>query len=416
MDEDDTGKPVVAEDAVVSGGPVDAGNAVVAGDPVVSGNPVVAEDAAVPQPDEHPLVRDLMRHPYRWRIWPALAVLRWLQRLKPTTPRLVFRSHPSQSFAGSEVREVILDENRLCLVLNAPGLATAGSPLPASDIARIIADYHEGGALSAWLDGPGDRFMHLLEEAQRKSNAAYALLAGGGVEAFALTRDLIGRSTPLVTGPDHTLQAANDEEPEGAIALAGLFLGPVSASGLRALFFAYTGLPVRVEEFAGAQIATARPARMGSPMGLMLGASCELPAAAVEVHIEGGGREGAREWAHAETRRRSLHRLATAYVGAPSPEVRLFLWLDGNNVPPAALGNGTALGGLAVLGTSDVPVRLPLAHGTFRRETSGTEIPGDHEGASPIPKRSRPLVSDGFVDHFAAARQHAAGNDLVGGV
>lgn len=337
MDEDDTGTPVVTEDAGVT------------------------EDGSVPHPDEHPLVRDLMLHPYRWKIWPAVAVLRWLQRLMPTKPRLVFRSHPSQSFAGSEVRDLVFDENTINLVLNAPGLATAGSPLPASDIARIIADYHEGGALSAWLDGPGDQFMHLMEEAQRRSNAAYALLAGGGVEAFALTRDLVGRSTPLVAGANRALQAANDKEPEGAIALAGLFLGPVSATGLRALFHAYTGLPARVEEFAGGEIATARPARMGAPMGLMLGISCELPAAGVEVHIEGGVREEAREWAQAETRRQSLHLLARAYVGAPSPEVRLFLWLEGGNVPPATLGNGTALGGLAVLGTSDDPVCLPLS-------------------------------------------------------
>ena len=311
--------------------------------------------------DEHPLVRDLMLHPTRWRIWPAVAVLRWLQRLLPNAPRLVFRSRPSLSFAGSEVSDLTIDENSIGLVLNAPGLATAGSPLPASDIARIIADYHQGGALSAWLDGPGDRFMQILEEARRRSNTAYALVSGGEIEAFTLTRDLVGRSTPLNAGRDRRLSVTHDQEPEGAIGLAGLFLGPVSALGLQALFSAFSGLPVRVVEFAGAVIATAHPAFMGGPMGLILGMSCELPSAAVEVHLEGGAREEALAWAGAQTRRQSLHLLAAAYVGAPSPQVRVFLWLDGANAPAASLDGGTALGGLAVLGTSDAPVCLPLA-------------------------------------------------------
>ena len=142
-------------------------------------------------------------------------------------PRLVFRSQPSLSFASSEVRDLRLHDDRMDLVLNAPGLATAGSPLPASDIARIIADHHEGGALGTWLDGPGDRFMHLLEDVQMRSNPAFALVAGGRVEAFALARDLVGRSAPLTAGGDGTLDATDDEEPDGALALAALFLGPV---------------------------------------------------------------------------------------------------------------------------------------------------------------------------------------------
>ena len=48
------------------------------------------------------------------------------------------------------------------------------------------------------------------------------------------------------------------------------------------------------------------------------------------------------------------------YLGTPLPRVRLFLRLDVDNVPPAAAHTGTALGGLAVLGTPSRPVRLPL--------------------------------------------------------
>ena len=312
-------------------------------------------------PDRHPLVRDLLHHPHRWRIWPAVAILRWLQRRMPNATRLVFRSQPSLSFASSEVRDLRLHDDRMDLVLNAPGLATAGSPLPASDIERIIADHYEGGALGTWLDGPGDRFMHVLEDVQMRNNPAFALVAGGRVEAFTLARDLVGRSAPLNAGGDGTLDATGDGEPDGALALAALFLGPVSASGLRGLVQAFTRLPARVVELTGATTATARPARVGGPMGLILGMRCELPSAGVEIHIEGDTQREAQAWARSAARRRSLHLLATAYIGAASPEARLFLMLDGTNTPPATLGKDTTLGGLAVLGTSEDPVRLPLA-------------------------------------------------------
>lgn len=206
----------------------------------------------------HPLVQDLMLNPTRWRIWPAVAVLRWLQR---KTGReggwLVYRSHPSLGFAGSEVADVAIEEGHLELTLNAPGLAAAGSPLPASDISRIIADKRNGGALSTWLDGPLDRFMQALEAAQAQTNAPFALMTGGRIEAHMLVADVVGRSATLTAGPEGALYDSRQREPEGAVGLAGLFFGPISASGLAGLFRAFTGLAVRVEEFAGADIVTA---------------------------------------------------------------------------------------------------------------------------------------------------------------
>ena len=320
-----------------------------------------AHDAEAEFPSQHPLVRNLILNPSKWRIWPAVAVLRWVQQRMQSASKIVFRSHPSLGFAASEVRDILFKENQIDIVLNAPGLAAAGSPLPSSDIARIIADHYDNGALSAWLDGPGDRFMHILEEVQMRSDPAYGLLAGGRIEAFALARDLVGRSAPLDAKRGGELLDTDAAQPQGAVALAGLFLGPLSASGLRGLFRAFTKLSVRIREFAGDDIDIARPARIGGPVRSMLGTSCRLPSAGVEIHIEGGGQAEAQAWAREATRRASLHMLATAYIGAPSPSVRIYLWLDGENTPAAALNQDTALGGLAVLGGSSVRVALPLA-------------------------------------------------------
>ena len=314
-----------------------------------------------PDPARHPLVQDLVLNPGRWRIWPAVAVLRWLQRrMRSATPRLVFRSRPSLGFAGSEVHDIQLRAEHIDLVLNAPGLAASGSALPTADIARIIADYLGGGALAAWLDGPGDRFMHLLEDAQLQNNPAYALMAGDHVEMLTLTADLVGRSAPLTAVAGGELKASGKDQPSGALAFSGAFLGAASASGLRALFRAFTGLTTDVEEFSGGTVPIGRPARMGLAFGRMLGLSCELPSAGIAIHIRGGGDPAAPAWVRDPRRRRSLHLLAESYIGAPSPEARVYLWLNPDNAPPAALDGTTAFGGLAVLGHSSQPVRLPI--------------------------------------------------------
>lgn len=333
---------------------------------LADGKPSAARDArraADDDPDAHPLVRDILLNPRRWRIWPAVAVLRWLQRrVRSGTRRIVFRSSPSLGFPASEVDDLHLGRETIELVLNAPGLATPGSPLPSSDIARIVADYREGGPLSAWLDGPGDRFMHAVELAQLLTNPAYALLTGERVEAFALIADLVGRSAPLSAARGGRLSAPSEAEPEGAIGLASLYTGNISAAGLGGLYRAFTGLPTRIVEFAGAAVEIGGSARLGAPLGRMLGVRCRMPAAGVEVRMDGASRPEAQEWARDAVRRRSLHLLATSYIGAPSPAVRILLSLNADNAPPAALDGGAALGGLAVLGPVDERVELPL-HG-----------------------------------------------------
>ena len=136
----------------------------------------------------------------------------------------------------------------------------------------------------------------------------------------------------------------------------------MSAAGLAGLVRAVTGLPARVVEFAGAVVEIGDPARIGAPLGAMLGARCRMPAAGVEVRVDGGSVAAAQEWARDAERRRSLHLLASAYVGGPSPAVGIALSLDAGNAPPAALDGRSALGGLAVLGPVEERVELPL-HG-----------------------------------------------------
>ena len=312
---------------------------------------------------EHPLAQSLICDPTRWRLWPAVAVLRWMERMIWKGRKLAYRSNPTLSFVGSEIHDIHFSDNRVAVVLNAAGLACAGSPLPTSDIARIVADTRQRGALNDWLDGVCDRFMHALERMQSQSHTAFAIATGGSVEAHVLVRALAGRTTPLHAAPNGAIFHGLDQEPAGAIGLARVFVGLQSARGLEALFAASTGLSVRVEEFTGADIDVARPVRLGGRIGKLLGRKCRAPEAGVEVHIEGESNEEARKWASDPVRRRTLHTLAMTYVGADTPAVRFVLWLDPDNVPEGRLDGTTTLGGMAVLGGATGRIALPIEIG-----------------------------------------------------
>ena len=310
---------------------------------------------------DHPLIQDLLLNPRRWRIWPAIAAIRWVSRhAKKNMRRIVYRSKPALEFATSEIEDVGVDQGGVEVTLAAPGIAAGGSPLPTSDIARIIEDRRRGGALALWLDGPCDRLMHALEAAHTSNSAAFALARGEQVDAWRMMVNLAGRSAPLAAGVGGVLADTWERPAAGAVGLTALFVGAISAAGLAELLQAYTGLPVEVTEFAGAVVEVLRPLEVGATFGAVLGRTCPCPAAGAEVTLEGGSRADAQRWAADPQRRASLSFLVLTYLGTPLPRVRLFLRLDVDNVPPAAAHAGTALGGLAVLGTPSRPVRLPL--------------------------------------------------------
>lgn len=346
--------PAAEEEAAAPAPPGDDGTALAA--------PEEGEEEEYSFDLDHPLVQEIFLHPANWRLWPAIAVLRWMQRQMGTEEqRLVYRSRPSLDFSTSEIDDVAITGHQVEIVLNAPSLAGPGSPLPTSDIERIILDHRTGGAISTWLDGFTDRFMQAVEAGHARYNPAFALATGGSIEALDVVADLVGRSAPLVAGPDGELSDARDRSAEGAVGFAGLFVGPISASGLATLFETYTTIPARVEEFTGAEVIVMHPAFIGGMINAVLGEKCMLPTAGIEVHMEGGTDPEAIKWARDPERRKALGLLAHSYIGSSSPEASVFLDLDPGNAPPAALDGGSAFGGMAVLGVARYPVSLPLA-------------------------------------------------------
>ena len=311
---------------------------------------------------EHPLVQDLLLNPSRWRIWPAVAVLRWMLRKVPRERRrLVFRSEPTLAFPASEISDIVVGANNAELFQTALGLTGPGSPLPATDVDRIVKDYRRNGALALWLDGPSDRFLHAVEAAQAHNNAAFSVATGDEIQALRLVCKMAGYASPFAAEPGGRLAAIGPGKAPTAAGLAAPFLTPPTAGGMRELFQAFTALPTTVTEFAGDRLRVFQPARLGGPTKAILGTTCYCPAAAVEVEIDGGSNPGARKWAQDHFRREALHLLAGTYVGTSPPSVRIYLRLDPDNAPPADLGGNSALGGLAVLGRANSQVRLPLA-------------------------------------------------------
>lgn len=323
-----------------------------------------AETSQQPVDVTHPLAQDIILDPSRWRIWPAVAVLRWLLRKATRNARrIVYRSEPSLAFTPSEINDIAVDADGIELILSAPGIAAPGSPLPLADVDRIIRNKYRGGALSAWLDGFGDRFMHALESSQTRNNIAFSLAMGGRIESLEIVSRLVGYSAPLRATSVGQLSATGRLVPEGAVGLASMYIGAISACRLGDLFRAVTQLPVAVKEFTGSDVFVVKPARVGRigrGMQAILGTSCYLPEAGVEVIINGGSKPEALQWALDPVRRQSLHLLATSYIGSALPRASLFLLLSPANVPAAAFDGQAMFGGLAVLGIPQVPIFIPL--------------------------------------------------------
>ena len=139
------------------------------------------------------------------------------------------------------------------------------------------------------------------------------------------------------------------------------FVGAPSAAGLAGLLRAYTGLEGSVRERSGAALPNLEPARVGTPMGGLLGRCVRVPDAGVDVILEGSGGPEVLVWGSDPTRRASLRTLVDAYVGGPLPEVRIGLRVDAASIPAAALDGHARLGGICVLGRARGRKVLPLA-------------------------------------------------------
>ena len=318
------------------------------------------EPARGTSPEREPLPADLRLRPYRWRLWAAVAAARRGAREAGGSsgaggPRLFYRSRASLRFVPAEVESAATRGDRIELTLGAPGPASPGSALPASDVERIARN----PALAEWLDGGLDRMMQAVEDACARSSEAFALARGTESEALRQVAFLAGRSAPLAASPDSRLTCS--ALARGGAALGAWFIGKPTAAGLAGLLRALTGLPVRVRERCGATLPILEPAGIGAPIGRMLGACVRMPEAGVEVLLEGGEDRGALAWAADPAKRASLRAVLDAYVGGPVPEVRAGLRLDARAVPAATLDGGARLGGVCVLGRCRGPKVLPIA-------------------------------------------------------
>ena len=301
----------------------------------------------------HPLVQDLLLNPTRWRLWPAMAILRWLQRqMRKNRIRVVYRTRPTLSFPASEIADIyFVRPNELQIVVNALGLANAGSALPSADIARIIADYRSGGALSLWLDMVADRMLHAAETSVARSVSPFACAMGGFPEADSVLPSLVGHDGVLAESRPDGLSPSLAAGARRLTALGALFLGVPTAHGLARAFEGFTSLHARVIEFTGAPLDVSRPARLGAGFGRVLGSRRIVAEAGVTVRLNDGPTcEDAVAWASDPVQIRSLYELARTYIGDASPEPSIELVVRIDELSPLAPGARNALlGGCAML-------------------------------------------------------------------
>ena len=301
----------------------------------------------------HPLVQDLLLNPTRWRLWPAMAILRWLQRqMRKNRIRVVYRTRPTLSFPASEIADIyFVRPDELQIVVNALGLANAGSALPSADIARIIADYRSGGALATWLDMVADRLLHAAEASVAQSVSPFACAMGGFPEADSVLPSLVGHDGVLAESRPDGLSLSRRAGARRLTALGALFLGVPTAHGLARAFEGFTSLHARVIEFTGAPLDVSHPARLGAGFGRVLGSRRIVAEAGVTVRLNDGPTcEDAVAWASDPVRIRSLYELARTYIGDASPEPSIELAVRTDELSPLAPGARNALlGGCAML-------------------------------------------------------------------
>ena len=301
----------------------------------------------------HPLVQDLLLNPSRWRLWPAMAIIRWLQRqTRRNRIRIVYRTRPSLSFPASEIADIhFVRPNELQVVVNALGLANAGSALPSADVARVVADHRSGGGLATWLDMVADRMLHAAETSVARSASPFACAMGGFPEADSVLPSIVGHDGVLAESPLDGLSLSRRTGARRLTALGALFLGVPTAHGLARAFEGFTSLHARVIEFTGAPLDVSRPARLGAGFGRVLGSRRIVLEAGVTVRLNDGPTcEDAVAWARDPVRIRSLHELARAYIGDPSPEPSIELVVRTDELSPLEPGAPNALlGGCAML-------------------------------------------------------------------
>ena len=301
----------------------------------------------------HPLVQDLLLNPTRWRLWPAMAIIRWLQRqMRKNSIRIVYRTRPTLSFPASEIADIyFVRPNELQIVVNALGLANAGSALPSADVARIIADYRSGGALASWLDMVADRMLHAAETSVAQSVSPFACAMGGFPEADSVLPSLVGHDGVVAESRPDGLSVSRRAGARRLTALGALFLGVPTAHGLARAFEGFTSLHARVIEFTGAPLDVSRPARLGAGFGRVLGSRRIVAEAGVTVRLNDGPTcEDAVAWASDPVRIRSLYELARTYIGDASPKPSVELVVRTDELSPLAPGARNALlGGCAML-------------------------------------------------------------------
>lgn len=316
---------------------------------------------------DHPLAQDLFLHPTRWRLWPAVAVLRWLQgKMRSHHVKIAYRGRATLSFSPCEIADINLQRPaRIEIVVNALGIASPGTGLPGADVSRIIADDRSTGALARWLDMIADRMLHAAEASMSRSNRAFACARGDDSEARRTLTALVGHDAVLAEHPEHGLVPMGTPGARRLDALAAIFVGQPSAHGLARIFEAYTGLHTRVTEHTPDTIDVARPARLGAPMRRILGAKRRIDEAGVTLRMNDAERcEEATRWTSDRTSIQSLYRLAAAYIADARPRARIEVAVPAHTVRPARLGTENArLGANAMLNIPNAPrVVLRLEH------------------------------------------------------
>lgn len=333
----------------------------------------VEGEGGAPAGVTHPLVDALRRHPRRFTFYQALRILHHFgegsslgTQSLPRQEAIRLRALDALAFPPWDIDRIESEKNpwqrpdqRLVLTVNFMGLYGPASPMPASYTEMLIRPEDEEepedrARVRAFLDIFNHRMLSLFFRALEKYRYHLLFEAGGQDRFSGYLLSLIGRGT------DHMPQ----DRPVEAIRLmryAGILSQmPRCMSNLAGMLRDYLKVNVRILQCQGRWLRVEDTNRLGQGFcalgqDMIVGANVFDRNSKIRISIGPVGLEAFKRFLPTGQTMQQLKELVRVYL-VDEFEFDVEVWLKGDEVPSASLGDGP---GAAMLGWTSWAVSEP---------------------------------------------------------
>lgn len=338
--------------------------------------------------EEVPLAPELLTHPYNFNFYQAVLIFLWLADKANWVRRIRFKSLHGLGFPASDLIDVTIPPSRdmpIEMTVSFLGLVSHGSIVPTPYIEYMIEDqYKSDGALLDFLDIFNDRILSLLVKSKLRRKLSLSLQVQTIPPVTRFLSALTGPAVPVGVDKHDRLASISTLEVEKSqkgvqnkvrwprcLLLSSFLTRHVaSANSLAKLLFAYTGIPVRVEEFEGScrALSTRQLTVMGKrgynrSLGrtFTLGHKVWLGDSGINIIFEVYKRKNGIRWFADRVKILNLKQLVMLHLGFPCITFNFLFILGGKDIPPLKLTSSAK-------STTEIQQRLGIASVLFSQK------------------------------------------------